>query len=152
MDAMDRISNTSLIGRLCKRFDIDPQAVRQALTFALIGVFNTAFGYGIIFFCMYGLSISPETSNVLGYIIPVGTSYLLNRRFTFRSTQRKSVEFAKFLVVFGVAYIANFITLLIFYRLLHVNKGFSQCFAGAAYVITSFTMSKYYAFKFKEKH
>jgi len=125
--------------------------MKQILTFAVIGVFNTAFGYGIIFFCMYALSISPEVSNIVGYIIPVGTSYLLNRRFTFESQQRRATEFAKFMVVFCVAYTVNFVTLVIFVRLLMVNKGLSQCFAGAAYVITSFTMSKYYAFRSAEK-
>ncbi|WP_153955915.1 GtrA family protein [Cupriavidus necator] len=125
--------------------------MKQILIFSIIGVFNTAFGYGIIFFCMYALSISPEVSNIIGYIIPVGTSYLLNRRFTFESKQRRSTEFARFMVVFCVAYAVNFVTLVIFVRLLSVDKGLSQCFAGAAYVITSFTMSKYYAFRSAEK-
>ncbi|KAI3598609.1 hypothetical protein D8I24_5555 [Cupriavidus necator H850] len=55
------------------------------------------------------------------------------------------------MVVFCVAYAVNFVTLVIFVRLLSVDKGLSQCFAGAAYVITSFTMSKYYAFRSAEK-
>ncbi|CAG4885548.1 hypothetical protein R54767_00033 [Paraburkholderia gardini] len=55
------------------------------------------------------------------------------------------------MVVFCVAYLVNFATLVIFVRLLLVNKGLSQCFSGAAYVITSFTMSKYYAFRSTEK-
>lgn len=121
--------------------------MKQFFKFLLVGLFNTAFGYCIIFFCMYAIQISPELSNVIGYLIALGVSYALNRRFTFESKQRRSTEMAKFLLVFCVAYTVNFCILLILIHHLKIEKGVSQILAGVFYVGVSFIMNKYYAFR-----
>ncbi len=51
---------------------------------------------------MYGANLSAEVSNVLGYTIGLIASYVLNRKYTFNSMQRRSRELPRFLTVFAI--------------------------------------------------
>jgi len=57
------------------------------------------------------------------------------------------VRFLKFLVVFSIAYSANFAFLVFLIHIVNFNKGLSQILAGVLYVGVSFFMNKYYVFK-----
>jgi len=115
--------------------------------FLTVGVFNTVLGYSIIFACMYLLKMSAELSNVAGYIVGLIGSYLLNRNYTFNSSQKKSSEMIRFLIVFIISYASNFMMLLILIYAIGVHEGLSQVIAGFVYIITSFILNKYYVFK-----
>jgi putative flippase GtrA len=119
----------------------------QILRFLAVGVFNSIFGYGVIFACMYLAGMSPEISNVVGYAVGLAGSYVLNRNYTFRSTKRQRTEIVRFFACFSVAYILNFSVLLVSVHGLHMAKGLSQILSGLVYVVSSFLMSKYYVFK-----
>ncbi|MFM0029591.1 GtrA family protein [Paraburkholderia madseniana] len=121
--------------------------MKQLIRFLLVGAFNTGFGYCIIFFCMYAIKISPEVSNAIGYAIALGVSYALNRKITFESNEKHAGEILKFLLVFLIAYSANFLALIFLFHVLKFEKGVSQVFAGIFYVCVSFIMNKYYVFK-----
>jgi putative flippase GtrA len=121
--------------------------MRQFLRFLTVGVFNTVFGYCIIFACMYLAGLSAEASNVIGYAVGLTTSYLLNRNYTFRSKQGHSGEIVRFVVVFAIAYAANFLALLVLIRQLGVHEGLSQILAGGVYVLASYAMNKLYVFR-----
>lgn len=120
--------------------------VKQMMRFALVGVFNTAFGYGLIFGCMYLLGMPPIPSNVAGYGIGLLFAYLLHRNFTFGSTGTHRREAVRFLVVFGLAYSANLAVLYVLTHRLGVSGGLSQVVSGAVYVASSFLLSKCFVF------
>ena len=126
---------------------VDTPRMNQFIRFILVGVINTGLGYGIIFACMYLAGISPELSNVIGYMIGLIFSYLLHRKFTFRSTKRRSTEFIRFSVVFLMAYCANLVTLIVLFRAVGVYAGLSQVIAGFVYVGTSYLLNKSYVFQ-----
>ena len=121
--------------------------MNQLIRFILVGIVNTGIGYGIIFGCMYWVGLSPELSNVIGYMIGLVASYLLHRSYTFRSTQQRRTEFINFFIVFLIAYFANLATLIVLVRAAGVYAGLSQVIAGAVYVGTSYLLNKYYVFR-----
>lgn len=121
--------------------------MKQLIRFIAVGVVNTGIGYGIIFGCMYWLGLSPELSNVTGYMIGLVASYLLHRSFTFRSKQRKRTEFFNFVAVFLIAYSANLVMLIVLVRAMQVHAGLSQVISGAIYVTASYLLNKYYVFR-----
>ena len=121
--------------------------MKQLFRFLVVGVFNTLFGYGIIFTCLYLLKMTAEASNATGYGISLYIAYLLHRNFTFKSKQRKRGEVTRFFVVFCVAYVSNFVTLVLLIHKLGLDEGMSQVLAGVAYVTASYLMNKYYVFK-----
>ena len=96
---------------------------------------------------MYLAGMTPETSNIAGYAVGLVASYVLNRKYTFKSKQSRRGEIARFLTVFVVAYASNFIMLIILLHRIGLHKGVSQIFSGLVYVIASFIMNKHYVFK-----
>lgn len=121
--------------------------MQQFARFIVVGVFNTLYGFAIIFGCMYWLGLSAYVSNVIGYACGLITSYVLNRAFTFQSRTRGPSEAIRFLAVFGVAYLANLGLLYACVQWLEMNEGLSQIVAGVAYVGVSFLLNKYYVFR-----
>ncbi|SEF19800.1 GtrA family protein [Variovorax sp. NFACC27] len=121
--------------------------VQQLFRFVVVGVANTAFGYAIIFACMYLVGLSAELSNAVGYGIGLLVSYVMHKAFTFNSDRPHREAFVRFLVVFAAAYAANLLVLVILVRGIGVHEAISQVIASAVYVITSFIMNKLYVFR-----
>lgn len=121
----------------------------QFFRYIIVGVLNTLLGYCVIFSCMYLAGMSPEASNVAGYAVGLVVSYMLNRNFTFNSTQARRKEIVRFVAVFAVAYALNFAALLALIHQFGMHKGLSQIVAGMIYVGSSFLMNKYYVFKIR---
>lgn len=121
--------------------------MQQLIRFVIVGVFNTLYGFAIIFACMYWLGLSAYLSNIIGYTCGLITSYALNRAFTFKSRTRGASEAIRFLIVFGVAYLANLGLLYVCVQWARINEGLSQIVAGVAYVGVSFLLNKYYVFR-----
>ena len=99
-------------------------------TFLIVGLANTALGYSVIFGCMFLIGMSPELSNMTGYMVGLTISYSLNRYYTFKSVQKRRNEFVRFVVAFLVAYAANLIVLGIQVRIMGGTRGqsnFSRC-------------------------
>ena len=119
----------------------------QFIRYALVGVVNTTLGYGIIFACMFLLGWGPLPSNVAGYAVGLVASFTLNRRFTFRSQGSAHRDLMRFLLIFAIAWLANFAVLALLVRNGSVHEGVAQLAAGIVYFLLSFILSKYYVFK-----
>jgi putative flippase GtrA len=118
----------------------------QFSRFLTVGVFNTALGYAVIFFAMIILKISPELSNVAGYAIGIAFSFVLSKRYTFRSTGKSSAELMRFLLVFAISYAANFVTLYVALHYFLWHPVLCQIVAGVIYVICSYCLNSRYVF------
>jgi putative flippase GtrA len=121
--------------------------MNQFSRFLLVGLANTTIGYVVIFGCMYLGELSPELSNLLGYLLGLLVSYFLNRHFTFRSDQRRSTEFVRFVLVFLTAYTANLLLLIVLVRGLGAHAALSQVIAGIIYIGTAYLLNKHFVFK-----
>lgn len=74
----------------------------KVLRFALVGGLSTM-AYGIItVLAVESARISPLSATVLGYLLVVPLNFVLQRRFTFRSTNSKPKELPRFLLVHGL--------------------------------------------------
>lgn len=120
--------------------------MKQLIKFLVVGALNTLLGYAVIFACMYLLGLSALLSNVIGYAFGLVLSYVLNRKVTFQSTSKSKAEVFRFLLVFLIAYFANFCVLLMLIHVWKFHEGVSQLVAGVVYVLFSFVLNKYYVF------
>lgn len=121
--------------------------MQQFIRFLLVGLFNTVFGFAVIYTCMYLLGLGPVVSNVIGYLCGLVTSYLLNKFFTFKSASRSKAELARFMGVFLLAYFANMLVLLLCISVAGIHEAIAQVVAGAFYVATSYLLNKFYVFR-----
>ena len=130
----------------------DGKLKRSFLRFLLVGLFNTGFGYALIFSFMYLARLSPELSNFAGYAIAVLVSFLLNRNFTFADRahvpEHRRGELSRFLLVFAIAYAANYAVLLLLIYQLGVHAGLSQLLAGVIYVGVSWFLNARFVFRY----
>lgn len=115
--------------------------------YLVAGALNTAWGYLVIFGLMYLVGLSPEASNVGGYLVGLVTSYLLNRAFTFRTRGLKGPEFARFLFFFAVAFGANFAMLKVLLDTFAVDPALAQILAGVVYVLVSYALNRSFVFR-----
>ena len=53
--------------------------------FGLVGMINTAVGLSIIAVLDLGLRVPPALANAAGYLVGICVSFVLSRRFVFRS-------------------------------------------------------------------
>lgn len=113
--------------------------------YGLIGIINTCVGYGITFYLFY-IDILPELANFIGYLIGFFISYLLNKKFNFKSTKKHREDLPKFLISMGSAYIINLIVLFIAFRVFEINVYASQIISGLFYILVGYFMSKFWVF------
>jgi len=122
------------------------KADKTFIKYISVGIVNTLFGYGVIFLCLY-IGITAEISNFFGYVVGFFISYLLNKKYSFKSKARYYKDLPKFFIGMAIAYVSNFIVLILLYRLLEVNKYTSQICAGIVYTLVGYVLSKFWIFR-----
>lgn len=81
--------------------------IATILRFLVVGLFNTAIGYGIILSGLW-LGAGDYLANAIGFALGLPLAHALHRRFTFRAATRvRRAEFVQFTLVFALAYGAN---------------------------------------------
>jgi putative flippase GtrA len=83
----------------------------------------------------------------IGYMAGLLNSYIVNRRWTFGSNQKKITEFSKFLMVNLVALTTNLVTLNISFVSFHIRPEIGQIIAICFSTGVNFTGNKYWTFR-----
>lgn len=74
--------------------------IRRFLKFGIVGVSGTAIDFGITWICRDLIGIPDLIANAIGFIVAATSNYILNRIWTWRSTEKKvGVEYLKFFAV-----------------------------------------------------
>ena len=123
-----------------------PPAIFTFIKFCIVGCINTTIGLGIIFFLYNIIKFDYRLSNIIGYAIGLCSSFILNKRWTFKSQDASSKELFPFMIVFLVSYFANFFTLLYTSEILRINKNISQIVAMVVYTVINYLGNKLITF------
>ena len=75
--------------------------------FGLVGLANTALGFGVIAALDIGLGVNRQLANALGYGAGMVLSFVLNRTFVFRSNDRSRATAPKFVASLLIAFCLN---------------------------------------------
>jgi putative flippase GtrA len=76
------------------------KAIKQAIKYGVVGVINTLITAVVIWIMMKLLGCSDVVSNVVGYIAGVLNSFIWNKKWTFKSTEKWMGSAIRFRVVF----------------------------------------------------
>ena len=123
---------------------VSSDIARQLSKFSLAGFINTTIGYIVIFGGM-ALGLSPYTSNLIGYMVGLISSFFMSKFFVFTSESKSRYQVIRFLIAFCIAYIANIAFLHIALQL-NINSVVAQIGAGGVYVLVMFTLSRQWVF------
>ena len=108
-----------------------------------MGVINTMVGFGLIILLMY-MGVDAILSNAIGYGFGAILSYFLNKHYTFTYKNHSMRVVIKFFAVLGVAYLLNYMVLMIL--LPHINPYVAQVTSAAIYTISAFLLMKFLVF------
>ncbi len=124
------------------------KAIKQAIKYGVVGVINTLITAVVIWIMMKLLGCSDVVSNVVGYMAGVLNSFIWNKKWTFKSTEKWIGSAIRFGVVFGVCYLLQ-LGLLVFVldTYLPIDPYYNQLIAMAFYTVINFVMNKFYTFK-----
>ncbi|MGW0878721.1 GtrA family protein [Streptomyces sp. NPDC002671] len=113
---------------------------RQILTFAAVGVVNTAVYYGLYLLFLTGLPYL--AAHILAFLIGMIGSFFLNARFTYRTRP----TWRKFLL-FPLTNVANFLIttvgVYVIVDVLHAGSRFAPLLASAAAIPVTFVLSRW---------
>jgi putative flippase GtrA len=138
--------------RRLSRHEGQPRGLRglplaEMIRYGLVGVVNTAVGLAVILLGMNVVGLHYALANALGYGLGLIVSYLLNRRFTFRSSRRiVSGEPLLFLFVFGISYAVQMGLLILCVELLRMNRSLAQILAMGVYTACGYLGNKFITF------
>ncbi|WP_394954341.1 GtrA family protein [uncultured Helicobacter sp.] len=118
--------------------------------YILVGVANTFVGLGCaLIFTYFGLAV--ELSQTIGTIFGVLNSYVLNKKFTFKSQNSHKQDFIRFIIAMGLAYGVSMLTIVITHRILGIDKYITLLIAQVFYTFTGYVISRFWAFKSEVK-
>lgn len=120
----------------------------QMIKYGLVGVINTLITAVIIFTLMNGLGVSYQISNAIGYVAGFFNSFILNKLWTFKTSQTSTVsQFIKFAAVFAVCYLIQLGLVIILVEKLSISKNLSQLAGMVFYTLIGFLFNKLFTFK-----
>ncbi|HIV49066.1 GtrA family protein [uncultured Helicobacter sp.] len=111
-----------------------------------VGVANTCVGFGCALLLTY-FGVLVELSQTIGTIFGVLNSYVLNKKFTFKSQNSHKQDFVRFIIAMGIAYGASMLVLGITHRILNINEYIALIYAQVAYTLVGYVVSRFWAFK-----
>ena len=137
--------------------------MKHFIKYNAIGVLNTAITAFTVWILYEILNWNLELSNFLGYVAGGLNSYIMNRIWNFKSSNKKRSEIARFIVVFVCSYLVNLLVLESSVYILEnaawcagitefISKfmkptTFASFIANVVYVLVSFTLYKKWVFK-----
>lgn len=121
--------------------------VKQAFRFSFVGVINTAITLGIIFILTKLFNFHYVAANIVGYVVGLINSFLLNRKWTFRSSGSYGRQGFRFLQVFAICYMFQLGLLILLKEKMYIDADYSQAIAMIFYTGVNFLLSKFYTFK-----
>lgn len=117
--------------------------LKQFIYYNIVGIANTLVGFSIVFGLMF-VGYEALHANMIGYAIGAIVSFILNKKYTFKSTATPYTQAFKFFIVLGIAYILNYLTLQ--WLLGNTTPYLAQLLSAIVYTVSSFVLAKFFVF------
>lgn len=116
------------------------------LRFAVTGVLNTLIGLGTIYALKWFWSVGDTPANMLGYLVGVIFSLVVNSRWTFQSRESLLVIAPRYLTVIVIAYLVNLACVQWCIRA-QVNSYLAHAIGTVPYAIITYAGSRWWVFR-----
>ena len=122
--------------------------VLKAMSFAAVGLVNSAVDFGVFSFAYYYLELPILTSNVMAWIVAVSGSYIMNSLTTFARESGRELRakaYFTFLISQAAGFVANTTTVLVAAYFMPVLLG--KVLAIGASFLVNFSLSHFVVFR-----
>jgi putative flippase GtrA len=117
--------------------------------FSLVGLANTALGFGIIAVLDAGFHMQPALANALAFALGISGSFFLTRSLVFRSRATAAMTAHKYALAMAFAFLLNQLVLLCMGYVLGagpVAHLAAQFVALATYTVANFLLCRHWVF------
>jgi len=127
---------------------IDKFLIYKFLKFAVVGFSGVFVDFGITFLCKEKIKLNKYVSNAIGFVCAATSNYILNRIWTFQSTNEDvATEYGSFMIVSAIGLGINSLTLYILTDKLKWNFYFSKIFAIGVATLWNFFANLLFTFR-----
>ena len=127
---------------------------KEVILYIAFGVFTTIVNLGSFFVMTTLLHMNENLSNFIAIILAVLFAYVTNKDLVFHSkaesVKEKIMEFLKFMLGRAFTMVLEFVGGLILFKTV-IPAIISKCFITVVVIILNFFISKFFAFKTKNK-
>ena len=121
----------------------------KIIKFCIVGGINTLITLILFYILNKILGVNYIFSTVIGYLIGMINSYILNKKWTFHDDDKRVVfQFVKFAVVNSISLGINLLIMYIFVDKLHMDSMLSQICATGFTTLSNFIGSKVVVFRY----
>lgn len=121
------------------KIDLSKEFVLKFLKFGVVGFSGVFVNFGITYVCKEWLKLNKYLSNILGFIFAATTNYLLNRWWTFQSTNPQiGTEYLKYFIIAVIGLGIDTLTVYMLNSKLKWNFYLSKIFAVGASTLWNF--------------
>ncbi len=115
--------------------------------FCIVGFSGVFVDFGITFFCKEILKIQKYISNSLGFVMAASSNYIMNRIWTFHSTNPNvALEFTRFFLIALIGLAINLLVIWAMTGKFKVNFYISKLVATIIVTLWNFLINAYYTF------
>ncbi len=114
--------------------------------YAVVGIFNTALGYGVILVAFHALGFPYLWANVAGYAFGLVNTFFWQKRWVFESRNQYRKEILPFLTVFAAGFLLNLLVVFLLGEKTSLHKNLCQLMGIAVYTATNFLGNKLWTF------
>ena len=124
---------------LILKIEVTREFLMKFLKFGVVGFSGVFVNFGVTYICKEWLKWNKYLSNILGFVFAATTNYLLNRIWTFESTNPQiGTEYAKYFIVSLVGLGIDTLTVYVLNGKLKWNFYLSKVFAVGASTLWNF--------------
>ncbi len=123
------------------------QKFRHLILYGIIGSLSSGLDFGVYTLLVSVLSWNYILSNCLSVVVGIVTSFILNRSYNFKVTNKTAQRFSIFIFVGLTGMLLSNIILYCCVDLMHLNKVLSKLLSIVPVVLLQFLINKYITFK-----
>lgn len=121
--------------------------ILKILKFCAVGFSGVFVNFGVTWFFKEVCRFNKYASNILGFVFAATTNYLLNRWWTFQSTNPQvGIEYAKYFLISVVGLGIDTLTVYLLHSKLKLNFYLSKVFALGVAMVWNFTGNLLFTF------
>jgi len=124
---------------LLMNIELSREFLLKFLKFGVVGFSGVFVNFGVTYVCKEWLRLNKYLSNIIGFIFAATTNYILNRWWTFQSTNPQiGTEYAKYFIISLVGLGIDTLTVWLLNGKLKWNFYLSKVFAVVASMLWNF--------------
>lgn len=118
----------------------------QLVRFAAVGAVGTCAHYLLLVVLVEAGGANEVVASTAGALLGALVNYMLNRRYTFRSSRRHGEALPRFLAIAGLGLLINFGLMLVMVEALHIHYLLAQVMATVLVLLWNFAGNRLITF------